>query len=78
MSNFSGKWTHGGTTTISISEKQKLLTVRLPNRPAATGFEVDLYAPTINVFFPDDAAFTGVLVGKNKILWSNDTTWIRE
>lgn len=78
MSSFSGKWTDGGTTKISISEKRKILTIRLPSRPAATGFEVDLYAPTINAFFPDDAAFTGVLVGGKKILWSNGTTWIRE
>jgi hypothetical protein len=49
----------------------------LPNRPVANGFEVDLFAPTINAFFSDAAPVTGVLVGGNKILWSNGTTWVR-
>ena len=77
MSSFSGSW-NGGGVVAKISENQNLLTIKLPKRPAATGFEVDLYAPTINAFFPDDAAFTGVLVEDNKILWSNGTTWVRQ
>jgi hypothetical protein len=77
MSNFSGNWI-GGTTKVTISENQNLLTIKLPNRPVATGFEVDLFAPTINAVFPDDAPFTGVLSEGNKILWSNGTTWIRD
>jgi hypothetical protein len=77
MSSFAGNWI-GGTTKVTISENQSLLTIKLPNRPVATGFEVDLFAPTINAVFPDDASFTGVLSEDNKILWSNGTTWIRD
>jgi|SRR6476661_8555139 len=76
MSNFAGNWTGGGVVA-TVSENRNLLTIKLPNRPVATGFEVDLYVPTINAVFPDDAAFTGLLVGGNKILWSNGTTWTR-
>ncbi len=77
MSSFSGNWI-GGTTKVTISENQNLLTIKLPNRPVATGFEVDLFAPTIKAVFPDEASRTGVLSKDNKILWSNGTTWIRE
>jgi len=77
MSNFAGHWTGGGVVA-TVSENRNLLTIKLPNRPVATGFEVDLYVPTINAVFPDDAAHTGLLVERNnKILWSNGTTWVR-
>jgi hypothetical protein len=66
------------TLTSLYRENQNLLTTKLPNRPVATGFEVDLFAPTINAVFPDEASHTGVLPKDNKILWSNGTTWIRD
>jgi len=80
MANFNGKWNAGAVTITETA--QKLLTIKLRDRPNATGYELDLYAPTINAFFPDDQSlnksFTGVLVGKDKIQWSNGTTWIRD
>ncbi len=76
MASFGGKWNPGD---ITITETpQKLLTIKLKNRPNATGYQLDLYAPTINAVFPDEKAHTGVLVGDNKILWSNGTTWTRD
>ena len=77
MSSFAGNWL-GGTAKVSISESQNLSTIKMPNRPVATGFEVDLFAPTINAVFPDEASHTGVLSKDNKILWSNGTIWIRD
>jgi len=76
MSNFAGNWTSNGVVA-TVSENRNLLTIKLPHRPAATGFEVDLYVPTINAVFPDEAAHTGILVGGKEIHWSNGSTWIR-
>ncbi|HEV2853341.1 MAG TPA: hypothetical protein VHC97_11110 [Thermoanaerobaculia bacterium] len=80
MASFGGKWNAGEITIMETP--QKLLTIKLKNRPNATGYQLDLYAPTINAFFPDDhsvsKSFTGVLVGDNKIQWSNGTTWTRD
>lgn len=79
MNTFAGTWKDQSGVTITIDENKNNLTVKMGNgRGPFVGFEVDLYAPVINVNFTDDQAFTGVLSqdGK-KIFWSNGTVWSR-
>jgi hypothetical protein len=47
--------------------------VRLKCRPVATGRVIG--DRQIEVSFPDDATFTGVIDGQGSIRWSNGTAW---
>jgi len=73
-SPFEGTWVHGGMA-IPITRIGNRLAVNMAafRRPTATGRVIG--DRQIEVSFPDDATFTGVLDRQGTIRWSNGTTW---
>jgi hypothetical protein len=76
MDYFLGSWKFGlSRITISGTDPQHL-TIELPNRHFAKGAEV--YSGVIKATFSDGEVHMGLLIGHDKISWSNETTWFRE
>ena len=73
-SPYEGTWSAGGRG-IPITRSGQRLTVNMAafGRPVATGRVIG--DRQIEVTFPDDATFTGVIDGQGSIRWSNGTAW---
>lgn len=73
-SPYEGIWSQGGRN-IPITRSGQRLTVNMAafGRPFATGRVIG--DRQIEVTFPDDATFTGVIDGQGSIRWSNGTAW---
>ncbi|EHQ24952.1 hypothetical protein [Mucilaginibacter paludis] len=80
MNSFIGNWTDHSNVTVTITERNNILTVKYGNgRGPFPGHEIDeLPQPACGVDFSDDAPFTGVLSPDGKtIYWSNGTKWTK-
>jgi hypothetical protein len=73
-SPFEGTWTHGGKN-IPITRSGQRLTVNMAAFRRPTAFGRVIGDRQIEVSFPDDATFTGVIDGQGSIRWSNGTAW---
>lgn len=77
--SFAGVWADLKGDSIKVSEDNNIVSVQYTTgRGPFNGFEIDLNAPVINVYFTDlSESLTGVLVSgeSTSIAWSNGTTW---
>ena len=75
--DLNGRWTDGSTRSAVISSVFTFLTIDLSafSRPAAQGSILD--HSTIQVTFPDDNTFTGILQSPGTIRWSNRSSWTK-
>lgn len=78
MVDLNGKWTDGSTRSAVIYAGLGSVVIDMSafNRHDASGQYFDTYF--ISVKFPDDATFTGELLTKNKIKWSNGSVWTKK
>ncbi len=74
---FAGVWLYEEKPgpVITVSEDNVTIDMSAYNRPEATGKIVS--DNKISVNFKDDSTFTGQLVDKDRIEWSNGTVWNR-
>ena len=77
--DLNGKWSDGTTSTSRavISVAFPFLTINMSafNCPAASGSV--LSGSSIEVTFPDDRSYTGILQPPNTIRWDNGTAWTK-
>jgi len=76
LSNLNGTW--AGGSIIFVDGNIIRIDMSSANRPFANGFIID--ESTISVTFPDGSSGPETFIGKlqpNKILWSNDTVWVK-
>jgi hypothetical protein len=73
--SFSGNWGYQGKRGPYVVQTGDRIQINMRryNRPNATGRVVN--ASTIEVNFPDDSTFTGILDGQGHLNWSNGTVW---
>jgi hypothetical protein len=76
MDYFLGNWMFGLNRMMISGTNNQHLTIELPNRHFAEGAEV--YPGIIKATFSNGESHMGLLVGHDKISWSNETTWFRE
>lgn len=76
--DLNGRWTDGSTRSAVIYAGLGSVVIDMSafNRRDASGQFFDTFFITVK--FPDDATFTGELLTKNKIKWSNGSVWTKK
>lgn len=76
--DLNGSWTDGSPWVAVIFAGPVSLTIDMSDfeRPNANGKIIDSFS--ITATFPDDHAYTGTLIARNTIRWSNGSTWTKK